>query len=365
MKWSKERIWKWYNERPWFRGCNYTSADCINRIDQWQALGFEERLKTTEEEFVLLRETGFNSIRVILEYVVWKEEHDGFMERFERYIALCAKYDISVMVVLANDCMPPKTELWKLPYVGEQEFAYGYFMNRKHNQHIVHSEPAPHFYLDDPETREDYYEMVREIVSKYKDDARICIWDVYNEVGNSARRDISLPLIKSMFEIVREIDPIQPLTACVWNIGPGIDTPECEKYCLENSDIISYHTYGDLNDHVRFIRELKKYERPLMCTEWLGRVTKSDVYPLFPFFYLEKIGCYNWGFVNGMQQTHLFWPSLWTWYEQGLIDIDFHKWFHDLYRGDHHPYDPKEIELIKKYCTLADEDFNSENPTES
>lgn len=80
LRWSRERAWQWYNARPWFRGCNYVSADCTNRIDQWQSLGFEERFQTTEQEFRLLRETGFNSVRLIPEYVVWKEEHDGFLE---------------------------------------------------------------------------------------------------------------------------------------------------------------------------------------------------------------------------------------------------------------------------------------------
>lgn len=76
-QWSKEKIWSWYNARPWIRGCNYMSADCANRIDQWQELGFEERFKTTEKELELMQETGFNSIRVILEFLVWDKEHDG------------------------------------------------------------------------------------------------------------------------------------------------------------------------------------------------------------------------------------------------------------------------------------------------
>ena len=54
-KWSKERAWEWYNARPWIRGCNYMSADCANRVDQWQALGFEERFQTTEEELALMQ----------------------------------------------------------------------------------------------------------------------------------------------------------------------------------------------------------------------------------------------------------------------------------------------------------------------
>ena len=83
------RAWQWYNDHPWLRGCNYMSADCANRVDQWQALGFEERLETTRRELKLMQDTGFNTIRVILEYVVWRDEHDSFMERFERYLSAC------------------------------------------------------------------------------------------------------------------------------------------------------------------------------------------------------------------------------------------------------------------------------------
>ena len=94
-RWSKERAWEWYNSRPWIRGCNYMSADCVNRIDQWQGLHFEERLATTKEELKVMKELGFNSVRIILEYVVWEKEHDSFLERFERYISLLDEFGIS------------------------------------------------------------------------------------------------------------------------------------------------------------------------------------------------------------------------------------------------------------------------------
>ena len=327
------------------------SADCANRIDQWQEHGFEERMKTTEKELELMRETGFNSVRLIIEYVVWREEHDGFMERFERYISLCNKYGMSCMIVLANDCMPPKSEDWCMPYIGEQSYDWGYHGGRKRSQHGVHSEPAPHFYLDAEETREDYFRMVKEIVTKYKDDERICIWDVYNEPGNSRRQDMTLPNVKRMFETVREIDPIQPLTAGVFHS----ERTEVEKYVLANSDIVSYHCYKDFSTHIKWIKELKKEGRPIINTEWLGRCLHNEVFDNFPMFYLEKIGCYNWGFVAGKYQTYEPWENTWKRYESGEnTNVDFTKWFHDLYRPNHRPYDPNEIKLIKEFCALAD-----------
>lgn len=336
------------------------SADCANRIDQWQELGFEQRFKTTEDELRLMQETGFNTVRIILEYVVWKEEHDGFLERFDRYLSLCRKYGISCMVVLANDCMPPKTERWQKPFIGEQVYDWGYHGGKKHSQHGSHNGPAPHFYLDDNESREDYFKMVKEIVTLYKNDDRICMWDVYNEPGNSSRQDMTLPNLRRMFETVRECEPCQPLTAGVWSVDtkhPCSPLSACEQFCLDNSDIISYHSYSDYESNVKLIKRLKKTGRPIVNTEWLGRCLHNTVFEMFPLFYLENIGCFNWGFVAGKYQTYEPWEATWESYENGNRDIDFTKWFHDLYRPNHRPYDPREIELIKRICLAADKEF--------
>ena len=53
-KWSREKAWEWYNNRTWMRGCNFMGSDCANRIDQWQELGFEERIVTADRELLSL-----------------------------------------------------------------------------------------------------------------------------------------------------------------------------------------------------------------------------------------------------------------------------------------------------------------------
>ena len=84
----------------------------------------------------------------------------------------------------------------------------------------------------------------------------------------------------------------------------------------------------------------------------------NTVEQMFPLFYLEKIGCWNWGFVAGKYQTYEPHNSIWQQWEQGCArDLDFKVRFHDLYRPNLHPYDPHEIELIQKYCKMADADF--------
>ena len=77
---------------------------------------------------------------------------------------------------------------------------------------------------------------------------------------------------------------------------------------------------------------------------------------------MEKIACFSWGFVAGKYQTYEPWEGTWQRYADGEeTDVDFTKWFHDLYRPNHRPYDPNEIALIKRFSAIADEDFRREH----
>lgn len=93
-----------------------------------------------------------------------------------------------------------------------------------------------------------------------------------------------------------------------------------------------------------------------MNTEWLHRPLHNTVELMFPLFYLERIGCWNWGFVAGLSQTYEPWEGLWRAYEKNNRIIDISKWQHDLFRPNLRPYDPKEIDIIRDFCTLADHD---------
>lgn len=360
-KWSEEKIWDWYNKRPWIRGCNFMSSDCANRIDQWQEYGFEQRFETAKKELKLAAETGFNSIRIIPEFFVWEQEHDGFMKRFDRYIDEAYKNGISSMIVLGNDCMPPKEEALKRMHLGEQKIDLGYHGGRKVSQHGKFNEPG-YSLFDEPEYEEKFLEYTKEIVTKYKNDERVIIWDVFNEPGNSNRLSLSLPLLKKMLKLIREINPIQPLTVGIWTQSTNLENLlEIEKFGLESSDIISYHNYNSYANNIEELKNLKQYGRPIINTEWLNRCGQNTVEEMFPLFFLEKVGCYNWGLVAGKYQTFEPWNAVWDNYKENpenFKDFDFTKWFHDLYRPSLNPYNPKEIELIKYFCKLSDEKFN-------
>jgi hypothetical protein len=359
--WTKDKAWDWYRQTPWLRGCNYMSCDCANRIDQWQELGFEKRLETADKELELAASIGYNSIRLILEFIVWEQEHDGFMERFDRYLTTAYKHGIRSLIVFGNDCMPPKDEHYRPLKLGKQSYDWGYHGGRKHSQHQQHNQMGYHL-LDEPELAEKHYEWVHEIMNKYKHDPRIVVWDLYNEAGNVNRDTVTIPHVKKFFEIARDVNPDQPITSCLWKgLSRDNKLPEVEQYILENSDIISYHNYGSYQNNIQIIKRLKEYGRPILNTEWLARMTHNTVQEMYPLFYLEKIGCYNWGLVAGLYQTYEPWNGLWQRYDAGKGEnLDFTKWFHDLFRPNHRPYDPNEIDLIKKFNKLADEDFEKE-----
>ena len=241
-RWSKEKAWEWYRSRPWIRGCNYMGSDCANRIDQWQEYGFEQKLKTADREFALMEKIGYNSIRIIIEFEVWDRQHDGFMERLDRYLDTAWKHGISSMIVLSNDCAV-RTPTFQPAVFGEQFWEWGFHGGKEYKTWYAHGTDTRYNLLDDPEVAPRYYEMVREIISKYARDERVVVWNLMNEPGNG-RASKSLPHLKKFFEIAREIDPIQPLTADVWRGMKNCRaTTEIEQYSLEESDIISFHSY--------------------------------------------------------------------------------------------------------------------------
>lgn len=93
-RWSRERIWDWYDSRPWMRGCNFLPSNAVNYIDMWQTLHKEEILACADRELALAARTGFNTLRLILNFTVWKEERKGFFEMVDAWLTLCHKHSM-------------------------------------------------------------------------------------------------------------------------------------------------------------------------------------------------------------------------------------------------------------------------------
>lgn len=361
-KWSLEKANEWYESLPWIRGFNYVPSNRVNRIDYWQEYGWNETKECIEREFNLAQQWGFNAVRIISQLEVYIDQHDSFMQHLEEILQIAHKNNLYVMFCFGNDCVVQK-ENYSWPIYGPQSFDLGYHSGKAKSPHVTM--PGPGYNLiDEPEYELKFYEMIKEIISKYKEDKRILIFDMYNEVGNSRRGMKSYPYLVNTFKIAREINPIQPLTACLWsNFQQKDPWKEVEVHALELSDVISYHCYENLENATELIHTLKeKYHRPLFNTEWLHRVWNNTVEEQFPLFYKEHVGCFNWGFVTGKSQTREPWEWLFDAYEKGKgKDWNLLVWQHDLVRANLKPYDYKEYEIIKKYTSLADEEYLSKH----
>ena len=353
-RWTEQEANAWYEKLGWLRGCNFMGSDCANRLDTFQSYKSEEKLATADRELALAKEIGFNTVRIWANFDVYYAEPDSFMEIFEKYIALCHKHNQKVMVVLGYEEDLPSGDVFIPKKMGEQEYALGEHFGRFPLPDGQEAPPQRH-YLEYPETRDTFIEMVQKIVRKYRDDKRIFCWNIWNEPGAQCH-ERTVEFLDSIFRVVRAQDPIQPLCADIWRgLKDGKPTTPEEQRALELSDVLSVHSYRDYARFVECVKDFKKFNRPIFMTEWLHRINHNNVAEIYPLLFLENIACYCWGFVVGKTQTNEPWPNMWTDFEKGWRpDYDFTKWQHDLFRPNLRPYDPNEIALIKHFNTLAD-----------
>lgn len=355
-QWTVEEVNAWYEKIGWLRGCNFIGSDCANRLDMFQSYKCEEKLATAERELALCRKIGFNTVRIWANFDVYYAEPESYMEIFDRYIDLCAKYGQKVMVVLAHEEDLPRGEVFVPKAMGEQKYALG-----EHQGRIPMSEEElkkePRHYMEYPELRPLYIEMVQKTVRKYANDERVFCWNILNEPGIGIG-ERSIPILDELFEVVRAEDPIQPLTADIWRgVSKGDVNTKEEKHALALSDVISFHSYQSYEKLVREIRFHQKTGRPLFLTEWLHRINHNTIQEVYPLLYITNVSNYCWGFVVGKTQTHEPWPVMWEEWDRGEDrGYDFTQWQHDLFRPNLRPYDPREIALIERFNKCADEE---------
>ncbi len=357
-QWTKEEIWTWYNEQPWIRGFNTFHAHCVNGIALWQTYNHKAVFEQVEREFALAQETGFNAIRLISCFDVWKAEHNAYLQHLEEYLTLADKYGLKALFLLGGDGLDTKKE-YAPPALGEQPVDWGWHGGRGNSGFAIEHQGVAYSLLDEDENyREDFFAMIREMAHLYGQDPRVQAWDVWNEIGGGNRGMLSAPYMKRAFDILREEDVIQPLTACCFTWGDyDMTTEEVELLALSMSDIISIHCYQPYAQTVAILERIKEeYGRPILCTEWLHRIGNNNVEEIFPLFYLEKVGCYNWGLVQSYYQSHephaCFWPLIADPHHQS--DLKLHMWQHDLFRFNGLPYIAKEVALIKQFADRAD-----------
>jgi len=94
----------------------------------------------------------------------------------------------------------------------------------------------------------------------------------------------------------------------------------------------------------RQVAWLKKYNRPVICTEFMARPVGSTFDTVLPLAKEERLGAINWGFVAGKTQTYLPWES----WQHPYIQDEPPVWFHEVLRPDGTPYREAEVNLIRR-----------------
>ncbi len=329
-QWSTERAWEWYNEQPWLVGCNFLPSTAVNDVEMWQADTFDEA--TIDRELGWAHGLGFNTVRVFLNYVVWKADHNGLKKRFDAFLDIAHRHEISVMPVLFDDC----NFAGRIAAAGKQPEP----VPGVHNSQWVSSPPLA--MVTDRNAWPELERYTKDMVGTFGKDSRVVIWDLYNEPGNSSMGGKSLTLAEAAFAWAREAQPSRPLTIGAWT---GLDGPMSRRL-MELSDVVSFHGYDRLPGVKKKLAICRRFDRPILCTEWLHRQSGNTVEHILPVFQAQRVGCYNWGLVYGRTQTYMPWGS-----KRG--DPVPALWQHDLFHGDGTPYRTQEVQLIRRLTRAA------------
>jgi hypothetical protein len=327
-RWTSERAWQWYNQQPWLVGFNYIPSNCINYTEMWQKESFDPA--AIDNELAVAQGVGFNCLRCVVQYLVWEHDPEGLKQRLDEFLKIAEKRGLKVTFCLFDDCVfGPKKD----PYLGKQaDVVPGWYAHDW--------APSPGWSrVSDPMSWPKLQQYVEEILTRFKNDDRVLMWDLYNEPTNGIG-PASLPLVEQVYQWARDVNPSQPLTLGVWNGDRRLN-----EIAINVADVMSFHDYSSAQEALVHITLLKKPRRPLICTEWLKRQNGS-VETILPIFYQLRIGCMVWGLVNGKTQTHYSWGS-----KAGTPEPKL--WQHDLFRKDLTPYDPNEIALFRSYIQKA------------
>ena len=322
--WSKEKANDWYKQWSWLSGSDFIPSSAINQLEMWQAETFDST--AIDRELGFAESIGMNTMRVFLHHLAWQIDPAGFKKRMNTFLSIAHKHGVTPLFVFFDDC-------WNETYhAGTQPLPKPGI----HNSGWIR-DPGKLLYDDSAATVALLEKYVKDILTTFKHDKRILLWDLYNEPGNSNYGNKSLPLLSKIFQWGREINPDQPLSAGVWNQ----DLHDLNKFQLANSDVITYHNYSDEKEHKQCIDTLKKFGRPLICTEYMARLRNSRFDNIMPLLKTQNVGAINWGFVNGKTNTIYAWDTPIPDGSEPPI------WFHDIFRKDGTPYSEKEIALIK------------------
>jgi len=345
-RWSEQKANEWYAQQPWLVGSNYIPKSAINELEMWQEASFDPA--QIDRELGWAEAMGMNTMRVFLHDLLWQQDAAGFRRRIDQFLTIASRHHIRPLFVLFDSCWDP------LPHLGSQHPP----IPGVHNSGWVQSPGAQA--LDDPGQYPRLKEYVQGVVGAFAKDDRILGWDVWNEPGSDTtgsypteelKMDVKVARVKALlpqaFAWAREVNPTQPLTSGVYEVDTSADESaldELERIQLRESDIITFHNYSWPESFKSEIAWLRRFHRPVICTEYMARSVGSTFDTILPIARQERVGAINWGFVAGKTQTYYPWES----WQHPYILSQPTVWFHEVLHSDGTPYRQAEVDLIRQ-----------------
>jgi hypothetical protein len=341
-RWSEQRARDWYARQPWLVGSNYNPASAINQLEMWQADSFDP--KRIDLELGWAESLGMNTMRVYLHDLLW-EDAEGFKRRLDQFLSICAKHKIRPIFVLFDSVWDPDAKPGKqrAPRPGVHNSGWVQSPNRTTLQN-----PSEYPRLE---------AYVKGVVGRFARDNRVLAWDIWNEPDNENpgsynelepknKVELVLRLLPQAFAWARATQPEQPLTSGVWkgDWSTAEKMTAMDRLQIENSDVITFHNYDHPTELEKRINWLKRYNRPMICTEYMARGNGSFFFGGLMIGKVHNVGMINWGLVQGKTQTNLPWDS----WQHPYVDREPSIWFHEVFRNDGKPYIPEEVEFIKR-----------------
>ncbi|RDB47202.1 cellulase family glycosylhydrolase, partial [Tsukamurella tyrosinosolvens] len=309
-----------------------------NQFEMFQAQTFDPNRMNLELGWA--RGLGMTTMRVFLQDQLWTADPTGLVQRLDQFLTIAHNNGIKIMFVLFDSCWDPnpKPGVQREPTPGV------------HNSTWVQSPGAAGLTNADTAGLQAY---ATGVVKAFANDPRVVAWDVWNEPENLADSyPLSPPdkvarvanLLPQAFAWARAGNPTQPLTSGVW-----ADTrPEIRAIQLEQSDVISFHSYDPPEKFRAMAADLAKQGRPMLLTEYMARPQGSTIETILPICKELNIDAYQWGFVAGRSQTYYPWDS---WKQPYVGARQPQQWFHDLLWPDGRPYRDAEVATVRRLTT--------------
>lgn len=328
-RWDERRIWSWYREIGVVKGVNYVPRTAVNSVEMWMEETFDP--DTIDQELGWAHDVGYTVIRAQLQFAVWQADPDGFLDRLDRLLELAAQHDLRVVPVLFDDM----NLAGAAPQVGEQPEP----LPGEYNARWVPS-PAPET-VQDRAAWPDLEEYLRDVMRRFKRDDRVLYWDLYNTAGNGGLGEATLPLLDQIFNWARDVDPAQPLAVPAWReFGSAMAARK-----LERSDLVTFHSFDSAEGVEARIQMLRRYRRPIICSDWLMRQTGNDFEKVLPVFATYQVGWFNRGLVAGKTQMQI---QAQRYRSEEQPDL----WQQNVLKDDGTPYREREIQLIQGFRFL-------------